>query len=277
MLPFTRFIIKKTKAMSQQREIQKRHDTAFSTALEKSGKYKRVTGKKPEELAPGEFAVYEPGEQAIRNSDIKSDFFINRGGKLINIDTKGKKESSKKSGESGVHQNDYPVSSTKKFHFSVSRALGRIATAWVTPREMAQTGEEKGMGARSSSGRSRLFPGQGRIRQVIQNIARRAIPEVLGQLGSHLTISGSRSGIAAVAHHSKDHEMRPHIEGLLGDIGLSLTHEPTDISTAGSPVYLPAEPGKRGDRALIRTSVPITDTNRKAFKANAGFLYPETN
>lgn len=298
MLRFKYYIMENKKPIGKtNREIQLAHDDAMRSLLTSKGFTERTDKPAPHQLKPDEFAVYEPGHSEARKSDTKSDIFLNFEGAVLGGENKAKSDTSIKGASTGVHQNDYTVSSDVPFQiytpanrtprFRTARQLAQTARASREPfvQKLVQRFTDATttvLGSISRSGKVRAFPAPGsENRQDVIEKTGKMIPTFLGQLGSHFTISGSSRGVAAIPHLPKDHELRPKIDRLFARLGMAKTHEPEDISTAGSPVWLPPDepvgdkPG-RGSRAVIRTNVPISDKNREAFKSNAGILYPPT-
>jgi hypothetical protein len=258
-----------TEESQRQKQAQLAHDTAIKGLLKSKNFVERTDKPHPSQLKPFEYAVYEPGETSkFGGTQSKSDMIVNFEGHLIPTELKGKSPEKKKS-KTGVHQNDYTVPKNMPVQIgSLRRMIGNVQST-TTPENIALATTSQF----PFKSYTKLWPKEGKVREVAQKLTKQFVPKMLGQLGSHITISGSKKGVAVVHHKDESHPSREITQKFIKHLGLESTHEAKDLGTAGSPYYR-SEGSERGSRGFFRVSVPITDKNRPFFQQNASLLYP---
>ena len=259
------------------RDFMQSHASALERAPSysfggKEIKLKSVSGKQPHELEEGEFSFYEPSQ--LKDSKFKGDAIVKWQGQIMSYDLKGKlhKTRESKKVKPGKHQNDYMISADTPLQ--LKRASGTIKE--ITPRHMANLGARFGLGGVSSKGDiQRVFPTTGKEkRQAASEDTKAHIPSVLSQLGTAFTISGSKQGVAVTTHHTKESnkDIRSSMESFLTHIGHSITHEPHELGTAGSPEFKAQTP-ERGARGTLRVSLDVNEKTQPLMSQNAKRMY----
>jgi hypothetical protein len=266
MKSFNIFLIEESQ---KQKQAQLAHDTAIKTLLKNKNFVERTDKPHPSQLKPFEYAVYEPGETSkFGGTQSKSDMIINFEGHLIPTELKGKSPEKKKS-KTGVHQNDYTIPKSMPVKVgSLRRFIGNVQSTTTPETIVSSTTSDAPL-----KSYTRLWPKEGKIRQVAQKLTKQFVPKMMEQLGSHITISGSKKGVAVVHHKNENDPSREITHKFLKHLGLESTHESKDLGTAGSPYYRSEGP-ERGSRGFFRVSVPVTEKNKASFEKNASLLYP---
>lgn len=278
MFSFAQYLIE-----DQEKKLKAKHEfmQAHANVLENSPSYNfdgnqikitRAQNKSPDELQEGEYSFYEPAQ--LTGSGHRGDVIVRWQGQLLPYDLKGKLDVHRTSKivKPGKHQNDYQLAADEPIGFT--RKSGGVKQ--ITPRYMAKLGKRFGLGAVSEKNKiQRVFPASGtEQRKVAAEQVKTHIPDVLSQIGTAFAISGSRQGVAVTQHHTQkgNKKIRDLADTFLRHIGHVTTHEPHELSTAGSPEFKP-ETKERGARGTLRVSLDVNERTQPLMQANAKRTY----
>ena len=250
MKKFIDFIIEglaSPEQQSVQRRIEQIHNDAIRNLLSQKGYIENPDAEHPDHLELGQFKFFNPSA----DDTIRGDLHVNHEGTIISIECKGKNPDRPKH-KSGAHQNDYIL--------RVNTPIRRR-----TPKEFATRGKAGEILASKNRVRA------SKISANWKKVALSAIPDLFKSLGSDITISGSKHGVAIIPHAPilgiKD-KKRQIIDKFLENIGLSTSHEIHELGTAGAPEFR----SDRRDRGVFR--IGGISGNDKS-KANGQILYPQ--